>query len=63
MLILMRREGEVVRIGDNIEVLVAGIQGTDVRLGIRAPKDVVILRQELLDAAPNGKEAPSPADE
>jgi carbon storage regulator len=54
MLILTRRLGETLRIGDDIEVTVLGMKGHQVRIGINAPRDVNIVREELLDrtAAP-----------
>ena len=50
MLILQRRSGESLRIGDDIEITVVAIEGGKVRLAISAPKDVTILRSELLNA-------------
>lgn len=47
MLILTRRIGEALKIGDGILVRVLEINGNQVRIGIEAPKDVVILREEL----------------
>ncbi|MGI6102964.1 MAG: carbon storage regulator CsrA [Bacillota bacterium] len=47
MLVLARRMGESLMIGDNIEVKLLSIDGDTVRIGIKAPKDVVILRKEL----------------
>jgi carbon storage regulator len=49
MLVLTRRVGEVIKIGDDIEVSVLNAHGKQVRLGITAPKDVKVLRQELKD--------------
>ena len=48
MLILTRRIDEALQISDDIEVVVLEIDGNQVRLGIRAPKDVKVLREELL---------------
>lgn len=50
MLILTRKKNEVLRIGDDILVTVVDIQGDQVRLGISAPRDIQILRQELYQA-------------
>jgi carbon storage regulator len=47
MLILTRRIGETIIIGDDIEVTVLGVQGTQVRVGVKAPKDVVVDREEI----------------
>ena len=49
MLILSRRPDESIIIGDDIEVIILGIQKGQVRIGIEAPKHVKILRDELLD--------------
>lgn len=48
MLILTRREGEVIRIGNSVQVVVVAIQGGQVKLGIEAPREITILRQELI---------------
>ena len=47
MLILSRNIGEIVRIGDNIEVTVVAVNGHHVRLGINAPREVVVDRKEI----------------
>lgn len=49
MLILTRKVGEVLVIGDDVEVTVLGVRGQQVRLGIKAPKDVSVHRQEIYD--------------
>ena len=49
MLILTRRVGEVLHIGDDITVTPLGIKGNQVRLGIEAPKDVEVHRSEVYD--------------
>ncbi|MEN6497655.1 MAG: carbon storage regulator [Thermoguttaceae bacterium] len=47
MLVLSRRESERIRLGDSIVVTVVRVAGDRVRLGIEAPADVVVLRDEL----------------
>lgn len=47
MLVLSRRENERIRLGDSIVVTVVRLSGDKVRLGIEAPADVVVLRDEL----------------
>ena len=49
MLILTRKIGEVVRIGDDIEVAVLGIHGHQVRIGIKAPLNVAVDREEVAE--------------
>lgn len=47
MLVLSRRENERIRLGDSIVVTVVRLSGDKVRLGIEAPADIVVLRDEL----------------
>ena len=47
MLILTRRNGEVLKIGDDIDVTVLGVKGNQVRVGINAPRDVSVHREEI----------------
>lgn len=49
MLILTRRVGEAVHIGDNITLRVLGMKGGQVRIGFDVPKEVNIIRTELLN--------------
>lgn len=53
MLVLSRKINERIKIGDNIEIVVVSIAGDQVRLGIEAPKDVKILRNEVFDEVQN----------
>ncbi|MBX5492393.1 MAG: carbon storage regulator CsrA [Chloroflexi bacterium] len=48
MLVLSRRPGESILIGDNIAIVVIDTDGGQVRLGVQAPRDVPVLRSELL---------------
>jgi len=47
MLILTRRVGETLMVGDQVTVTVLGVKGNQVRLGINAPKDVAVHREEI----------------
>ncbi len=53
MLILTRRTGETLNIGDSIQVTVLGIKGNQVRIGIDAPKDVPVHREEIYEKIKN----------
>ena len=50
MLILSRRVGESITIGENIVVTVVGVNGAQIRLGIAAPREVRVLREEIYRA-------------
>ncbi len=47
MLLLTRRDGETIRIGDDIEVTVLSVKGNHVKIGITAPKEVPVHREEI----------------
>lgn len=57
MLILQRRPGESLRIGEDIEVSVVSMEGGKVRLAISAPRDITILRSELIGARDTNRDA------
>ncbi len=49
MLILTRRAGETVMVGSDITITVLGVKGNQVRIGINAPKDVAVHREEIYE--------------
>ena len=57
MLILTRRIGESIIIGDNVEVSILDIRGHQVRLGIEAPKDISVHREEIYNRIQAEKES------
>jgi carbon storage regulator len=62
MLILTRRVGETLVIGDDVQVTVLGVKGNQVRLGINAPKDVSVHREEIYDRIQQEKDDPDTAN-
>lgn len=50
MLVLSRKKGETIMIGDDIELIIVDVTSDGVRLGIKAPKEVTILRKEIFTA-------------
>ncbi|HKV96317.1 MAG TPA: carbon storage regulator CsrA [Gammaproteobacteria bacterium] len=65
MLILTRRVGETIMIGDNVTITVLGVKGNQVRIGVNAPKDIAVHREEIYERIKheheNAAQAP-PAD-
>ncbi len=64
MLILTRRVGETLMIGDEVTVTVLGVKGNQVRIGVNAPRDVAVHREEIYDRIKQEQLAdPDTADE
>ena len=47
MLILTRKNGETLKVGDDIDVTVLGVSGNQVRIGIKAPREIAVHREEV----------------
>jgi carbon storage regulator len=58
MLILTRRVGETLMVGDEVTVTVLGVKGNQVRIGVNAPKDVAVHREEIYQRIQNEKDQP-----
>ena len=55
MLILTRRLGETLMVGDDVTITVLGVKGNQVRIGVNAPKDVAVHREEIYERIQNEK--------
>ena len=62
MLILTRRVGETLVVGDDVTVTVLGVKGNQVRLGVNAPKDVSVHREEIYQRIQNEKKSEAEKD-
>ena len=62
MLALTRKKNESIIIGDNIEIVILGVQGEQVKLGIAAPRNITIHRKEIYDLIQQENRAASHQD-
>ncbi len=61
MLILTRRVGETLKVGNDVDVTVLGVKGNQIRLGIKAPKNVAVHREEIFERIQREAEAEAEA--
>lgn len=59
MLILTRSIGQTIRVGEDIQVVVLGVKGQQVRIGIQAPREVDVDREEIFERKHRGLPPPS----
>lgn len=62
MLIITRRPGEKVMVGDDVVIEVLEVSGQSVRIGIAAPRAIPVYREEIWDAVKREKSVPAPVD-
>ena len=63
MLILTRRVGESLMVGDDVTVTVLGVKCNQVRIGVNAPKDVPVHREEIYSRIHDGEQPPAKSKE
>lgn len=63
MLILTRRIGETLMVGDDVTVTVLGVKGNQVRIGVNAPKHIAVHREEIYQRIQREKDSQSQAPE
>ena len=63
MLILTRRVGETVMIGEDITVTVLGVKGNQVRVGVNAPRNIAVHREEIFERIKREEAGPGPEGE
>jgi carbon storage regulator len=62
MLVLTRRVGQILKIGDDVDIMVIGVKGNQIRFGIKAPRHISVHREEVIEKIKREEALIAPGD-